>query len=106
METRRRVGKSAALVSSIVLVGGFITFCSGAVFMLGSKSSSVFSFVTPKSPVPPPEAPAPAQEPPKYMSGSKSTFIFVGTGVKPPDAPAPAEQKPPAKGDPVPEPPR
>jgi len=27
-----------------------------------------------------------------YMSGSKSTFIFVGSGVKPPDAP-PADDR-------------
>jgi hypothetical protein len=94
---RRRVGQSAALVSSVVLVGGFIAFCGGAaVFLGGSKSNSMFSFVGTK-PSPP--------NPPKYMSGSKSTFILVNPTVKPSEPPKPADETPAALPTPDPKPP-
>ncbi len=91
MEPKRRVLRSAAVVNAVVLVGCFVVCGSATVFSLGTKSAPVFShFPVTK----PPPAPQPAPESPKYMSGSKSTFIFVGPGVKPPVEVAPAPHEP------------
>jgi hypothetical protein len=101
MSQRRRVLRFAAVASSVLLVGGFIAYSLGRVaIMAGSKSNPAFKTVPiktqPKPPAEPPEHPPPEQ--PQYMSGSKSTFIFVGTGVKPPseEKPSAAPTTPPA----------
>jgi hypothetical protein len=71
MEPKRRGRQSAALVSSILLVGAVIGYASGVgVFMAGSKSNSVFQYVPAQSP--PPVAPA---GPPKSTP--------AGPGAKP-----------------------
>ena len=89
MEPKRRGLRSAALVSSVLLVGAFVAYSTGiALFMGGSKSSSVFQTVptTPSQP-----ETQPGQK--KYMSGSKSTFILVPGAKEPPN---PDENAPPA----------
>jgi hypothetical protein len=96
MAPRRRVFRSAALVSSVLLVGGFIGFKVGVfVFLGGSKSNPAFQFV-------PGTGPAPAGSPTVNPNGAKSTLSTggsepesdprpVGTGNKhPPSTPAPA----------------
>jgi hypothetical protein len=53
MELKRRGRRSAALVSSVLLVGAFVAYSTGiALFMGGSKSSSVFQTI-PTAPTPP-----------------------------------------------------
>jgi hypothetical protein len=93
MERRQRVRRAVALVSAVVLVGALVVYQAGGLsFLGGSKSNPVFKMVGSDKPAP--------QQQPKYLGGSKSTFIFLGNGVKPPDPPKPAE--PPASSDPKP----
>jgi hypothetical protein len=63
MEPRKRVFQSTALVSSIVLVGGFIGCSAGVVMFLGgSKSNPMFQVAPVKRPVEPPQPAAPAAQ--------------------------------------------
>src|SRR5262245_7843096 len=94
MEPAKPVLKSLAVASPVILVGAFVGYCSGhALLMSGSKSNQIFQFKDQPAPQSPP-----SQSPqPGFMSGSKSTFIFVGNGVRPPETPLAA-----ATGDPNP----
>lgn len=80
----RPVRKFVALVIAIVLVSAFVLYRGGASFLGGSKSNPVFAPVTPP---PAPKGATKPSPPPDVMSGSKSTFIFVGD-VRPPETPA------------------